>query len=253
MILYCYDKSFEGLLSVVFDAYSCKVFPDRLCGEGEPYPMFTESVRHVASDSEKAARVWRGLRKKVPEYICNMLMCVWLSEEEGSDELIFRYIRKVFDAPRDITANFADDDVLRVKKLAQKVSREGERLGQFVRFQKAADGTFFAPVAPEFNSLPISISYFEDRFADQKWLIYDTKRHYGYAYDLHQAREVTLDRDDDLIEGKLSDELMALDEKLFQQMWRTYHKALAIEERINPALQRRMMPRRYWKYLTEMQ
>ena len=40
-------------------------------------------------------------------------------------------------------------------------------------------------------------------------------------------------------------------EAVFQQLWRQYHRTVAIEGRINPILQRTMMPRRYWKYLVE--
>lgn len=253
MTLFYYDRSFEGLLSALFDAYSRRQFPDHIRGVGEPAPMFTDTIHEVVSDTVKAGRVWRGLEKKVPGYVCNMVMCVWLSEEVGSDELLFRFLRKIFDRPGGAFADFADDDILQIKKLAQKVAYEGQRMRMFVRFQKAADGTFFAPVSPVYNALPLSIEYFRDRFADQRWFIYDTRRRYGYAYDLHEVREVTLENDEDIIEGKLSDEQMAEDEKLFQSMWKTYHKAIAIKERTNPRLQRQFMPRRYWKYLTEMQ
>jgi probable DNA metabolism protein len=35
-------------------------------------------------------------------------------------------------------------------------------------------------------------------------------------------------------------------------LWKTFHRTVAIENRINPALQRQFMPARYWKHLTEM-
>ena len=55
------------------------------------------------------------------------------------------------------------------------------------------------------------------------------------------------------LHGKLDEKLLAEDEKLFQEMWRSYFKALTIKERKNPKLQRQHMPRRYWKYITELQ
>lgn len=64
---------------------------------------------------------------------------------------------------------------------------------QFIRFQKAADGTFFAAVEPEKNALPLAIDHFKDRFADQPWLIYDIKRAYGFYYDLKEVRQVTFE------------------------------------------------------------
>ena len=46
-------------------------------------------------------------------------------------------------------------------------------------------------------------------------------------------------------------ERMDKDEKLYQALWKTYFKAIAIKERRNPRKQRQDMPVRYWKYLTE--
>ncbi|MDD3778627.1 MAG: DUF4130 domain-containing protein, partial [Proteiniphilum sp.] len=56
-----------------------------------------------------------------------------------------------------------------------------------------------------------------------------------------------------LLGGKLDEEMMAADEKLFQELWKGYFKAMTIKERINPRLQRQHMPKRFWKYLTEKQ
>ena len=60
-------------------------------------------------------------------------------------------------------------------KIWKRVDWERLRMFQFVRFQKAADGTFFAAFEPQHNALPLTIEHFKDRFADQKWLIYDMK------------------------------------------------------------------------------
>jgi len=253
MLVFRYDKTLEGLLTALFDAYSRKTFPDKLIVEGEPPPLFTEEEYMVITDTEKVNRVWKGLQAKLPNEACSMLMHVWLSEDPGSDELLFRYMRKAFDAPHFIATNFSDSDVLQVKKIAQVVARERLYLIQFVRFQKAADDIFFAPVAPKCNALPLAIHHFTDRFADQKWVIYDLKRSYGYYYDLKTAVEITLTGGEHLLTGKLDESLMAEDEKLFQQLWKNYFNALTIKERINPKLQRQHMPRRFWKHLTEKQ
>ena len=167
----------------------------------------------------------------------------WLSELPEVGILIFRYIRKAIDAPRSIETNFADPDVLRLAQIWKKVDGERVHIMQFVRFQKAADGTFFAAFEPQYNALPLTVQHFKDRFANQKWIIYDMKRRYGFYYDL---QEVTLISFDD-------ESLMDKDEKLFQQLWKTYFKAICIKERMNPRKHKQDMPVRYWKYLTEKQ
>ena len=253
MLVFFYDKTFEGLLTAVFDAYSRKTFPDRLLGEGEIAPLFMDESYTVTSQEDRAGRVWAAIERKISKQACNMLTNAWLSELEGCDEMIFRYIRKTIDSGQSIETNFGDKDVLELHQIARKVSHEGHYLRMFVRFQKAADEIFFAPVSPIYNALPLTVDHFADRFADQKWVIYDIKRHYGYYYDLHAAVEITLDNDDHLLSGKLDEGLMAEDEKMFQELWKGYFNAMTIKERINPRLQRQHMPKRFWRYLTEKQ
>jgi len=253
MIIFRYDKTFDGLLTTVFDAYNRKTFPDLLLGSDEPEPLFTDECYTVITQDDKAKRVWQALERKTMLITRNMLKYAWLSELAGSDGLIFRYIRKTFDTRHSIEMNFADEDVLAMRNLAKKVDKERERLIQFVRFQKAADDIYFAPVSPALNALSLTIEHFTGRFADQKWIIYDTKRNYGYYYDLKKVVEMTLDMSQNFVEGKLNEQLIAEDEKLFQDLWKGYFKSMTIKERINPKLHRQNLPVRYWKYLTEKQ
>jgi probable DNA metabolism protein len=101
------------------------------------------------------------------------------------------------------------------------------------------------------------VEHFKDRFGDQPWLIFDTKRRYGFYYDQHEVTRITFQNTEDLPfnldNGKLNDETLSEDDKLFQDLWRTYFKAICIRERMNPKKQLSDMPRRYWKYMTEKQ
>ena len=256
MTIFIFDNTFEGLLTSVFEAYSRRVFPDALFPEGEPLPLFHEEVFTVITEEEKAKRVWRGLQKKLSSGALSCLAQCWLAEEAETPMLLFSYIRKAIDAPRSIETNFADPDVLEFSRMWKRVDWERLRMLQFIRFQKAADGTFFAAVEPEKNALPLAIDHFKDRFADQPWLIYDIKRAYGFYYDLKEVRQVTFEegsREGHLVTGMLDESLMDKDEKLFQQLWKTYFKAICIKERLNPRKHKQDMPVRYWKHMTEKQ
>lgn len=256
MNIFLFDNTFEGLLTSVFEAYSRRTFPDILLIEGEPLPLFYDEVFTVIADREKADRVWHGLQKKLSASALTCLVQCWFAEEPETAMLLFRYIRKAIDAARSIETNFADPDVLEFSRMWKRVDWERLRLLQFVRFQKAADGTFFAAVEPEKNALPLAIDHFKDRYADQRWLIYDIKRAYGYYYDLKEVRQVHFDensRESHLVTGMLDESLMDKDEKLFQSLWKTYFKATCIKERLNPKKHKQDMPVRYWKHMTEKQ
>jgi len=99
--------------------------------------------------------------------------------------------------------------------------------------------------------ISLSIEHFKDRFASQKWIVYDTKRNYGYYYDMKEAVQITFDDNNMITHNGIQECVMAEDEKMFQNLWKTYFKAIAIKERKNPRKQIQDMPRRFWKYLTE--
>ena len=50
MTVFVYDKTFEGLLTAVFDAYSRRSFPDLLLAEGEPFPLFYDEAVTICTD-----------------------------------------------------------------------------------------------------------------------------------------------------------------------------------------------------------
>ena len=124
MKFFVYDKSFDGLLTAVFDAYFRKTFPDDLLSEGDALPLFYDELHTVVTDEEKAGRVWRGLQKKVSSSALGCLTQSWLSELPEIGILIFRYIRKAIDAPRSIETNFGDPDVLQLAQIWKKVDGE---------------------------------------------------------------------------------------------------------------------------------
>lgn len=255
MVVFIYDYTFEGFLTTIFDAYSNKIFPDILLREGSQLPLFYDDKMTIATDEAKAKRVWKALQKKLSSTALSMITYCWISQEDGIENYLFRFIKKCFDSPISIETNFADSDLLYLSRLFKRVSYESRRMLEFIRFQKAADGTFFAPIDTKYNVLPLIITHFKERFNDQPWLIYDTRREYGYYYDTINVQQVTFQNPEQLhlITGKLKENMMDEDELLFQKLWKTYFKSVSIKERINPRKQKQDMPIRYWKYITEKQ
>lgn len=254
MTVFIYDRTFEGLLTCIFEAYSRKSFPDALLTEQEPLPLFCDEAFTVCADEAKAGRVWRRLQQKLSSRAVAELAAGWFSELPQADMLLFRYMRKALDAACPPETNFGDPDVLALHQIARKVSKERERVVQFLRFQKALDDTYFAAVEPLYNVLPLAVAHLKERFHDQQWIVYDARRHYGYYYDRSEITEVFPDAEQGVFaSGRLDEGVMAQDEQLFRRLWQTYFKATTIRERTNFKLHRQQMPVRFWKYLTEKQ
>ena len=256
MTVYTFDGTMDGLLTAVFDAFALHEQPEQLLKSGDALPLFCDHTYQVTADDEKARRVWAGLEKHLPREAMKLISVSWLSELPELPTPLFQYIYKVF-RRGDISKHFADPDVLAVTNIARRVLHEQLRMKQFVRFQKAKDGTYLAVVSPDHNVLPLVTDHFSDRFNDQPWLIYDAHRHYGFYYDGRTVIRITFEDEAavpfNLANGKLSDEVLSSDDQLLQNLWRTYFKAICIRERMNPRKQLSDMPRRYWKYMTEKQ
>ena len=261
MTFYTFDGTMDGLLTAVFDAFERHEQPEQLLSVGDALPLFYDQLHEVLTDEAKARRVWAGLEKRLSREALRLISVSALSEMPELYHPLFNYVCKTFrlaSGEKSIERNFADLDVLAVTNIARKVLHEQLRMKQFIRFQKAKDGTYLAVVSPDHNVLPLVIDHFSDRFNDQPWLIYDAKRHYGYYYEGGgEPLRVTFDEATslpfNLADGKLSDDLLSSDDRLMQELWRTYFKAICIRERINPRKQLSDMPRRYWKYMTEKQ
>ncbi|WP_205504133.1 TIGR03915 family putative DNA repair protein [Rufibacter psychrotolerans] len=253
MHFYTYDGSFEGLLTVVFEAYERKAWPDQIGREGEAPPGIFATHLFVPTDEAKAKRVWEGLGRKLSKEAWENVYKTYLWEQPGFEMLIFRFARLVFSSQqKGVEENFADACVQKIAAIGKQMFREKHRMEAFIRFQRTQDGLFLAPISPDFNVLPLIITHFEKRYADQPWLIYDVRRQYGAYYDLEQVSLVSLEEAPrGLRQGQLSPDILTEVEPLYQQLWQTYFDHVNIPERKNKKLHLLHMPKRYWKYLTE--
>jgi len=250
---YTYDGSFEGLLTVLFTIYDWRAAPNSIQLEATAQGGLFAQATHRATDDTQAARVWDGLLKTMDAEARTRLYHVFLSEVPDRELLIFRYVDLALRSPLDIAENYANADVRRVQRLAQQMYREKHRMEAFVRFEKTTDGLFHATIEPDFDVLPLIAAHFTKRYADQRWLIYDRRRHYGLYYDLTRTDVVHFEQNAGPKTAAVSATVLDEREPLFRLLWQAYFDHVNIPERKNLKLHRRHMPLRYWKYLSEKQ
>jgi probable DNA metabolism protein len=251
--IYVIDGSLEGLLSAVFEWFERK--PGTIILQVDKYyqPDAFLNVTHVHNDSKKADRVWNGLKAKLSKGWMRRFYCTYLSETPSSLSELFDFACYVFLNREGAEANFGNRHVLAVSQTAVKVEREKHRMEAFIRFQHLADGTFYCGIDPDFNVLPLVSKHFIERYADQKWIIYDLKRQYGLYYDLKGVKKIYLDPEELKKVKTHSADLLAEPEALYTTLWKDYFKSTNIASRKNTKLHVKHVPKRYWKYLTEKQ
>ena len=179
----------------------------------------------------------------------------FLSESEESFQHLFDFACYIFDNPAGAETNYGNESVIAISKMDKSVNREKHRMKAFIRFQETSDGIFYAPIEPDYNVLPLIGSFFKNRYADQKWIIYDVKRRYGLYYDLEKVEEIKLDylpmsKSNPM---KLPTDILEEKQELYSLLWNDYFKSTNIPARKNMKLHLQHVPKRYWKYLTEKQ
>ncbi len=246
-----FDGSFEGLLTLVFECYAQKQHPVNIARANNYKHGIFDTPRVIASDITRAERVHKGLRKKLTPGAMVNLVKAFHSELPAVDREIFEYMILALDKPMNIEEDYRLGPVLKVKKAAQKVSREIHRMHAFVRFQHTKDNLYVATIRPDFDVIPFIGRHFKQRYADQRWVIYDTCRNYGLYYDLSTVDTIQLEQAAWVGNKKISASILDSHEDLFKNLWKEYFKATGIKERKNTKLHLQHLPRRYWHYLPE--
>ena len=241
-----YDGSWDGFLSAVFEAYDRKLTKVSISKSVDFQPgIFGDSIE-VFSDATKANRVWLGLQKKLSVKALNDIYSSFLSGLAEMDNHLLHYIQFALTTIGAELA-FGEACILRVSQVSKMVHREKHRMEAFIRFQLTRDNIYYAVIEPDYNVIPLLISHFKNRYADQNWLIYDLRRDYGIFYNLKTVEEVTLT--ENTIESGQS--MFSDTEVLYQTLWKDYFKSVNITERKNTKLHLHHVPKRYWKHLTE--
>jgi probable DNA metabolism protein len=245
-----YDNTFEGLLSAVFEVYEHKLTTACIRKEAAAIPSLFEAPLKITTNELKTQRVLNKLRVLIGEEGIHKLWRVWLTEEASVEDCILGTIQYAIEQNTNVLSDFGNLPVLQLNQQLKKIGREKHRMEAFVRFQLTKDKLYYAAIEPDFNVLPLLIKHFQSRYADQRWMIFDLRRHYGIYYDLNKTEFITFEEEsaDLKIPAK---ELFQENEVLYQTLWKDYFKSTNIQSRKNSKLHLQHVPRRYWKYLTE--
>lgn len=251
MQLVVYDGSFEGFLSSVFDIYEYK-FSDVQFAAEENYQRNIFGNAHIVNaDEVKVKRLWKGLEQRLTKKALGQLYKTFLSEKKGIENILLAYIRYAFESKNAMEYDYSHAAVLEVVQMARIVYREKHRMEAFIRFQLTKDNLFYAVIEPDFNVLPLIKKHFHDRYQDQYWMIYDTRRKYGLYYDMKEVSTVSMSFEADTGSGKTIRSIYDGKEELYQKLWQQYFNSVNIAARKNMRLHIQHMPKRYWRFLTE--
>ena len=238
-----FDGSVEGLLCVVHGYYYDRLLPVEIALEtGFQQRLGTEYV-NIETDEDKAEQVLSGMRRKMmPTSVDNALTAL-LHNDPARHMAVFQYIAAGFHYGRALDDYEQIDYVLAVHKMAKHVYGEAHLLKGFTRFTKTQDGIFYADISPNCDVLHILAVHFADRLQNERWIIHDVRRQTAAVYNTREWEIMDAPAQAANITQEASDGYDAL--------WSAFYESIMIQERKNPKQRRQMMPKYFWKHMTE--
>lgn len=253
MEMYVFDNSFDGFITLIFDFYVRKPKSIKVFAERDFQPSMFNETYEVITDSEKADRVHQSLKRKLYSTNYKAMQAVFLSEKIEAYQQLFHYCCLILNNSEDIQLNYGNQYVFYVMKMYRSVYRESHHYKAFIRFEELNKNLFFTKIEPNFNILPIITSHFIKRYADQNWLIYDLIRKYGVLYDMKSGKVQEVQLNFTPKSTTIPTEYIDVNEQFYQELWKSYFKSSNIVARKNTRLHVQVLPKRFWKYLTEKQ
>jgi len=238
-----FDGSLEGFLCVVYAHYYEQITPLSIQREGQYQNTLYAEEYFISTDFEKAARVQRGIRKKISHQAEDYISYAFLSEDDSCYMEIFKYLLLGFKLGKSVDCYLQEDCVLKVHKLARYVGREVHLLSGFSRFAETKQGVFYCSISPVNNVLPVLAEHFSDRMMNQAWVIHDKKRKLAAVYN---GEHYAIGSVPDGANFEYKDKELQV-----QDLWRTFFNSVSIKERENKKLQRNLLPLYFRKSMLE--
>jgi len=188
-----YDGSFEGLMCCIFTLYEQKIPVFRLARAGEPLgELFAQTIQ-VKSNKAQAQRVWSGIKRKSSNISLERIELAYLSEIRGEDHTIIRYVQYLIDSKKNIEDNLSHPVVQRLNDVVKMLHREKQVVKEKIRFQTLVNDIKYNIIEPNYNILPLLKEYLLQKYAKQKWIVYDIRRNKGLFYNLQEIKDIQLD------------------------------------------------------------
>ena len=245
------ENSVEGILTAVHEAFTSRyghAYQKIVIGPEVNMELFSD-ICMIDTDTDRASRVADAVVSCISAYAWQMVWQAAEADSEDKGDVIYRFLILGFaNGSRALNA-ITRPEVMRLHQLSRSVSRETQHLCGFLRFQELENHILYGKLVSRHHVGTFLANHFADRLPREHWIIHDPDRDEVWV---HQAGcDWIYIRHPDF---KADPETMlSAAEYDFKAWWETFRESIAIRERTNPELQMHMMPKRYWRYMPEMQ
>ncbi len=242
-VIYLYDDSFEGILTTVFEAYQNHELPLNIEPVYNGQLTFDSEYRHIETDLNKAKRVADKIILCAGYNAYKHIYYTYLSEYSSREMNILGYINMCLKYGKNADNHLTVSCVDFVLNASYRTGHEAHKYTGFVRFSELDNGIFYGKIEPVHNVLPILAEHFRKRYSNMPFLLHDIKRSLCVVYN---GSECTIQETDGMPKLNFSNS-----ESEYRQLWKLFYNTVEIKSRHNEKCRMTMMPKRYWRHMTE--
>lgn len=240
--IYLYDGTFSTLMDLITQLLAFKTKPLNICNQNNYLPSLLDETIELKLDNN-----FDISKIKVTKKILKTIYYVYLSTDEHKELIIYYFLLNGLKYQDKIFTMRNLKCVNSTLKIAKYVSNENHKLKGFLRFQELENHILYAEISPTNNVLELLSIHFMKRLKNEYWIIKDVGRNTYIFYDKHKYYIIA----DENINLKT---LGAIEkEKEVENLWVTFFNTIGIKERKNNRCQMNFMPKKYWKYIIEME
>ena len=241
--VFMYEGDFISLLNIIIYLLKNNIKPENI--KKEPYtPSLFENIINISIPKNPA--IIEQISKSFGKYIIKNMYYVFLSEEDNKELRLYYFFRNTIKYRHKIMYYRNLKCVSEVLRISGYVMHENHKMKGFLRFKELSGNILYAEMEPTNDILFLLSCHFASRLKNEFWLIKDNKRKIISIYDKKQFI-IIKEEDFQLLTKEESKE-----EKNIESLWCAFYKTIGIKERANYNCRRNFMPKKYWKYITEV-
>ncbi|MBP2639313.1 MAG: putative metabolism protein [Firmicutes bacterium] len=240
-LIYRYDGSFEGLLCCVFESYDQHEIPLDIFS---PASLQTTLLpeKDIRTETAKANRVLASIPQKISPAALDFIKRAFLTCHAQKELYILLFLRMGYRYGASVMNMLTDDVVNTLFTAVKHLDKESHLFKGFIRFS-VFNNALVAEIEPKNVVLPFLVRHFRERYPEERFLIYDKTHRMGLIYQPYQATIIPIEE----LDLPETDE----NERSFRELWQLFYDTIEIKERHNPKCRMSLMPKRYWKNMTE--
>jgi len=242
--IYIYEGDFISLLNVINYLLKNQIKPNNIKDMSYNATLFENNIYlSLESDDKFIESVINDLGLITLQIMYN----VFLSIEENKELIIYYFFRNALKYKDNIIYHRNLKCVSESLRINNYVRHEAHKMKGFLRFKEYENNILYAEMEPTNDIILFLSCHFAKRLKNEYWIIKDKKRKIISMYD---KKKFAILKEEDV---KLSINNKSEEEENYEELWKTFYKTIGIKDRKNDRCRRNFMPKKYWKYLIEVE